>query len=143
MSTAQKVQTIIDSFKLEESSATSVTLRDSILTKYNEKIFDYLSYHSLDSVRVRVDSVIVKGLTITTKFHYDQDIAFQYGLTFLKDMSAKHEALFQFMKGLPIGSDTTVNFTYMASHELNSKPDTSSPTLIIFAIPEPVFPIKH
>ena len=95
---------------------------------------------------MQVDTVIVKGLTVKTKFHYNRDIAFQYSLTFPKDMSPHFDTLFQFMEGLPIGRDTTLNFGYMVSQELNSKPDTVSPTLIIFAIPEPIFllgPVKQ
>jgi hypothetical protein len=138
----QNIQAIIDSFKVEYNSTPPKT-RDSTLGKFNKKIYDYLSYHFLDSIRVRVDTVIVDGWTVTTKFHFNPNIAFQYGLTFKKGMDAHFDTLFRFMKGLPIGVDTTVTFTYMAAHLLNPHPNPLSPTLTLYAIPSPIFWKNH
>ena len=60
---------ILDSFKLDYKRATTNNLIDSTIDKYNIKIFNYLSNESIDSINVRVDTVIVNGLTATTKFH--------------------------------------------------------------------------
>ena len=126
---------LLDSFKLKYGTAYSQTLRDSIATQYNQKIYDYLAYNYIDSIRVHVDTVIVDSLTITTEFHCNKYITFKYGLTFNKNMTKNEDSLFRFMKGLKVGSDTTINFVYMGSHELNEPHDTSSPTLRIFAFP--------
>lgn len=142
LSTIQKVQTLVDSFKIEYSSASSIS-KDSVLEKYNEKIYDYLSHHFLDSIQVQVDTIIINDWTVTTRCHYSRDIAFQYGLTFNEGMTAHFDTLFQFMKGLPIRSDTTVSFIYMDTHKLSPNADLSSPTLTIFANPSPIFWKTH
>jgi len=144
LSIMDKTQIIVDSFKLECNRASSSQQLDSVSNKYNKKIFDYLSDKFLDSIRVHVDTVIVDGWTVTTRFHYNNDIVFRYGLTFKSKMDSHFDSLFQFMKGLPIGRDTTVSFTYMAAHTLIiPQPNVSSPTLLLSAIPLPIFMRNH
>ena len=138
ISRAQKgLQFFIDSYKKEYQLANSDSLKDSVVRKYNLKIYDYLANIYIDSIRVHLDSVIVKDLTVTTKSHCNEDIAFQYSLTFLKSMDKNQDSVFRFMKGLVQGTDTTINFSYMGSHELNDPLDQSTPTLKIFAFPSP------
>ncbi len=89
----------------------------------------------MDSIKVHVDSVIVKGWTISTNFHCNRDISFQYRLTFTDSMPARLDSLFQFVKNLKPGSDTTLNFSYMGEHDLNSPLNTSETVLKIYAFP--------
>ena len=105
------------------------------MDKYNKKIFNYLSNQGIDSINVRVDTVITNGLTIITRLHNKKNIAFQYELTFIKPMTKFYDSLFNFMNGLKIGTDTTINFSYMGSHELNDPNDSTLPRLKVFAIP--------
>ena len=125
---------ILDSFKLDYKKATTNSL-DSTIDKYNVKVFNYLSNESIDSISVHVDTIIVNGLTITTKFHNKDNVSFQYGLTFEKPMTEYYDSLFNFMSGLKMGTDTTINFSYMDSHQLNNPNDKLLPTLKVFAIP--------
>ncbi|MFZ1799794.1 MAG: hypothetical protein WAU24_08005 [Chitinophagaceae bacterium] len=131
------LQNLVDSFKTEYKLANSDFLKDSVIGKYNLKIYDYLANIYIDSIRVHIDSVIVNGLTITTKSHCNNDIAFQYSLTFLKSMNKNQDSVFRFMKGLIPGTDTTINFSFMGSFVLNDPIDKSTPTLKIFAFPSP------
>jgi len=126
---------LVDSFKLEFDTANTQRLKDSTDDKYNVKIFNYLTTSTIDSITVHVDSVITNNLTITTKFHTRENIAFQYGLTFQKPMTRYFDSLFNFMKGLKAGTDTTINFSYMGSHRLRYQNDTLLPALTIFAVP--------
>ena len=134
-STEIGLKKLLDSFKLEYKNAKTGNFVDSVVDKYNEKIFKYLASHSIDSISVRVDTVIINGMTITTKFHNKDNIAFQYGLTFTKPMTKYFDSLFNFMNGLKIGTDTTISFSYMGSHQLNNSNDSSLPGLRVFAIP--------
>ena len=131
------LQNLVDSFKTEYKLANSDFLKDSVIGKYNLKIYNYLANIYIDSIRVHIDSVIVNGLTITTKSHCNNDIAFQYSLTFLKSMNKNQDSVFRFMKGLIPGTDTTINFSFMGSFVLNDPIDKSTPTLKIFAFPSP------
>lgn len=138
ISRAQKgLQNLVDSFKYEYKLANNDFLKDSVTRKYNLAIYDYLANIYIDSIRVHIDSVIENGLTITTKSHCNSDIAFQYSLTFLKNMNKSQDSLFSFMKGLIPGTDRVIDFSYMGSHELNDPLDKSTPTLKIFAFPSP------
>ncbi len=126
---------LIDSYKLEYQAAGTSILKDSTTTKYNLKIFNYLSANNIDSINVHVDTVITNDLTVTTKFHNKENVAFQYGLTFTKPMTKYFDSLFNFMTGLKVGTDTTISFSYMGSHQLGDPSDTLLPALTIFAIP--------
>jgi hypothetical protein len=126
---------LIDSYKVEYQAAGTNMLKDSTTTKYNLKIFNYLSTNTIDSINVHVDTVITNDLTVTTKFHNKANVAFQYGLTFAKPMTKYFDSLCNFMTGLKAGTDTTISFSYMGSHQLGDPSDTLSPALTIFAIP--------
>lgn len=128
------IEKLIDSFKTEYNKSETTVLRESVTNKYNQKFSDYLSNNSMDSFRVYVDTVMNIDSTITTKFHYGKEVAFQFGLTFKKPETDFFDSLFLFMNGLKPGTDTTVNFDYM-THQLNDPNDTNLPTLKIFAIP--------
>ena len=131
------IQHIVDSFKLEYSNSISGVLKDSTIDKYNLKLFDFLSSNYIDSIQVHVDTVVIKDLSILTKFHANQDIAFQYTMNFQKEMNSTWDSTYNFMKNLKIGSDTIVNFSYMGSHQLFDPNDQTQPTLKIFAFPIP------
>lgn len=138
LSRAQKgIQNIVDSFKIDYSNAISEVLKDSTIDKYNRKIFYFLSSNDIDSIRVHVDSVISKDLNITTKFHSNQDMSFQYTMVFKREMNERWDTIYNFMKNLKVGSDTLVNFIYMGSHQLTDPTDARQPTLKIFAFPVP------
>jgi hypothetical protein len=126
---------LLDSFRMEYKTTNSPLLREKVTTKYNSKIFNFLKSTDLDSLKVHVDTIIADSLTVTTEFHCNKDIALKYGMTFIREMTGDEHALFDFMRGLRIGSDTTLNFAYMGSHELRDPNDSSFATLRIFAFP--------
>jgi hypothetical protein len=138
ISQAQKgIQNIVDSFKIDYSNATSEAIKDSTINKYNRKIFNFLSTNNIDSIQVHVDTVISKDLSITTKFHSNQDIAFQYTMNFQQEMNKQWDSIYKFMKNQTVGSNTIVNFAYMGSHQLFAPSDAGQPTLKVFAFPVP------
>jgi hypothetical protein len=138
ISQAQKgIQNVVDSFKTEYSNNTSEVLKDSTIDTYNRKIFNFLSSIYFDSIKVHVDTVISKDLSITTKFHCNEDIAFHYTMNFQQEMNKQWDSIYNFMKNLKVGSDTTINFAYMGSHQLFDPSDKTQPTLKIFAFPVP------
>ncbi len=132
-----RIQALVDSFRTEYNIGVGIS-KDSIINKYNEKFFDYLSEDIVDSVEVHVDTVIINGLAVTTELHSNNDIAFQYTLNFKRDMPSRWDSIFQFMKGLKPGSDILVNFQYMGSHLLGNPNDTSRTTIKIYAFPLPI-----
>lgn len=131
------IQNIVDSFKLEYLNANSAVLRDSTIDRYNRRLFDFLSKIYIDSIQVHVDTVIHKDLSITTKFHSNQDLAFQYTMNFDQEMNEQWDSIYTFMKSLKIGTDTTINFAYIGSHQLSDPNNKTQPTLKIFAFPVP------
>lgn len=131
------IQNIVDSFKMAYSKADSDVSRDSTIDRYNRRLFDFLSTNDIDSIQVHVDTVIHKDLSITTKFHSNEDIAFQYTMNFQQEMNEQWDSIYTFMKSLEPGSDTGINFAYMGSHQLSDPRDKTQPTLKIFAFPVP------
>jgi hypothetical protein len=106
VSTTQKgIQSLVDSFKLDYSRAKTKALQDTTVDKYNLKFFDFLSSKNIDSILVHVDTVIIQDLKITTKFHCNKDIAFQYGMNFKKEMNKSWDSIYHFMKEQPLSGD--------------------------------------
>jgi hypothetical protein len=139
-SIAQKqIQYLVDTFKSEVGQEKNAENRDSIRIKYAYKFNDLLSNIYTDSIRVHVDSVIADNLTVTTAFHCNNEIAFRYSLTFLKDMDPREDTLFRFMKGLKPGCDTMVNFAYMGNHQIRLPNSDGTPIIKIFAFPFPIW----
>jgi hypothetical protein len=139
-SIAQKqIQYLVDTFKSEVGQEKDAEKQDSIRIKYAYKFYDLLSNIYTDSICVHVDSVIVDNLTVTTAFHCNNEIAFRYSLTFLKDMDPRQDTLFRFMKGLKPGRDTMVNFAYMGNHQVRLPNSDGTPIIKIFAFPFPIW----
>lgn len=134
----QGIQNLVDSFKMEYSLSKSSVLQDSTFNRYKIKVFEFLSTNNIDGIQVHVDTVIESDLTITTKFHCNDDIAFQYGMTFKKEMDSSWDSIYNFMRGLRIGSDTIINFSYMGSHLLTIPNDVKLSLLTIYAFPTPI-----
>ena len=130
-----RIESLVDSFKQEYTQLNSESSKDSLVDKYNKKLFILLSSKGMDSILVHVDSVILKNRTVTTIFHFRKDISLKYGLRFIDTLTKKQDSLFCFMKNLIPGTDTLINFQYMGSHQFNAPSDTSNYTLRIFAFP--------
>jgi hypothetical protein len=135
----RQIQYLVDTFKLEVGREKDADKQDSIRIKCAYKFYDLLSNIYIDSIRVHVDSVIVNNLTVTTAFHCNNEIAFRYSLTFLKDMDPRQDTLFWFMKGLKPGRDTMVNFAYMGNHQVRLPNSDGTPIIKIFAFPFPIW----
>jgi hypothetical protein len=138
----RQIQYLVDTFKLEAGHEKDADKQDSIRIKYAYKFYDLLSNIYLDSIHVHVDSVIINNLTVTAVFHCNNEIAFKYSLTFLKEMYARQDTLFSFIKGLKPGLDTTVNFAYMGNHEVRLPNSNGIPIIKIFAFPTPIWLTK-
>lgn len=134
----KSIQNLVDNYKADYKNATSDSLRNEVKKEYDRMIYTLLSEKAIDSMRVTLDSVIVNGFKITTKAHCNRDIAFQYSLTFINDMTPRQDSLFQFMKNLKQGSDTLIGFSYMGNHGLNNPLDNTQPVLILYAFPTPL-----
>ena len=98
-----------------------------------------MSENYIDNIKVHVDSIVVNGWTVLTKLHCNKDIAFQYSLTFTKNMTKNEDSLFSFAKNLKMGSDITANFSFMGSQKINDPSDSTLPTFLIYAFPTPKF----
>jgi len=135
----RQIQYLVDTFKLEVGQENDLNKQDSIRLNYAHKFYDLLSNIYIDSIQVHVDSVIVDNLTVTTAFHYNNEISFKYSLTFLKKMDPRQDTLFSFMKGLKPGSDTVLNFAYMGNHQVRLPNSDGIPIIKIFAFPTPIW----
>ncbi|HEY2349406.1 MAG TPA: hypothetical protein VGH64_10330 [Puia sp.] len=129
------INILVDSFKSQYMSAASKPAKDSVLSDYQEKIEKFLSAHYLNHIRVHIDSVINKNLTIDTKFHAGVDLVFMSSIEFHKRMPRKEDSFYQFMKNLKVNTDTNIDFMYIGKFELHPPPDSSKPVLIVNAYP--------
>ena len=135
----RQIQYLVDTFKLAIGNEIKPNEQDSIRIKFAYKFYDLLSNIYIDSIRVRIDTVIVDNLTVTTAFHCNNEIFFRSSLTFMKKMDARQDTLFKFMKGLKPGLDTIVNFTYMGNHQVRLPNLNGTPIIKIFAFPFPIW----
>ena len=135
----RQIQYLVDTFKLAIGHEIKSNEQDSIRIKFAYKFYDLLSNIYIDSIRVRIDTVIVDKLTVTTAFHCNNEIFFRSSLTFMKKMDARQDTLFRFMKGLKPGLDTIVNFAYTGNHEVRLPNTNNIPIIKIFAFPTPVW----
>jgi hypothetical protein len=126
-----------DSLISDYSTAKSQQEKQNILGQYHLKLQTYLISHSMDSLRVTIDEVSVNDRTIRTKAHYG-DIQFEYSLTFGSKMSPKLDSLYEFMKGLVKGSDTSANFSFTGACQVNNPDSAKLPTFRIYAFPMPL-----
>jgi hypothetical protein len=133
-----------DSLILEYGAARSETAKQMVLEKCHQQLQEYLDSKPIDSIRIKIDEVLINGRTITTKSHIGS-IQFLYGLTFTfaGKMSPKIDSIYKFMQGLRAGSDTLVNFAYTGKCRVNSPDSANLSTIIIYAFPIPLqYPAK-
>jgi|SRR6185437_150188 len=140
-----KAQTFLSDLKdnliYQYNAAGSEKEKQEILDKYHKQLQIYLMQTPLDSMRVTIDEVKTKGLTVTTKSHFSS-IEFNYGLTFNGNMSPRIDSIYQFMKGLKEGSDTLVDFSFTGACEVNRPDSAKISTFRIYAFPVPLQYIK-
>lgn len=128
------IQFLVDNYKNDYDTATTENSRDSIGSLYYNKIYDFLANHYIDSIKVHVDTVLVSKRKIVTSFHCTPEIVFRSELGFPFPRDKKSDTLYNFMKGLKVGSDTMINFCYFGNHELYA-PIKNMTVLKIFAFP--------
>ena len=126
---------LVDSFKSDYTSASSATAKDAVMASYHAKTDNFLMKHSLNHMRVHVDSVVIKNLTIDTRFHAGNNLVFWSSMEFRKHMPRVEDSLYQLMKGLRQGTDTNIDFMYIGKFELHRPDDTLHPALIVNAYP--------
>ena len=127
----------VNEFEQEYQSLSSAPDKANILIRYHDRLQVHLFKHRLDSIKVRVDTVIVDEKGITTRLHRNR-IQFQYQLMFGKDTSPRLDSVYSFMKGLKTGNDTTVNFDFTGELKVNRPDNTDLPVFRIFAFPIPL-----
>ncbi len=128
------IQFLVDNYKSDYDTATTENSRDSLGRLYYDKIYDFLANHYIDSIKVHVDTVLVTEKSIITSFHCTPEIVFRAELGFPSPRDKKSDTLFNFMKGLRVGSDTMVDFCYFGNHEIYA-PTNNMAVLKIFAFP--------
>jgi hypothetical protein len=126
---------LVDSFKSDYTSASSATAKDAVMAGYHTKTDHFLIKHPLDHMRVHVDSVVIKDLTIDTRFHAGNNLVIWSSMEFRKHMPRLEDSLYQFMKSLRPGTDTNIDFMYIGKFELHRPDDTPHPALIVNAYP--------
>src|SRR5664279_1775349 len=67
--TESAINDLVDSFKSDYASATTISAKETVLSGYQLKTDKFLSKHYLNHMRVHIDSVIINRLKINTKFH--------------------------------------------------------------------------
>ena len=130
-----EINNLVDSFKSDYASAGSATAKDAVISGYEAKTEKFLTKHYLNHMRVHVDSVIIKNLTIDTKFHAGKNLVFTSSMEFRKHMPKVEDSLYQFMKSLRQGTDTNIDFMYIGKFELHRPDDSLHPALIVNAYP--------
>gem|GEM_PF-6720015 len=126
---------LVDSFKSDFASATSAADKDSVVSEYKTKTEKFLSGHYLNHMRVHVDSVIIKHLTIDTRFHAGENMIFISSMEFRRPMPKVEDSLYHFMKNLRPGTDTNIDFMYIGKFQLHRPDDSLHPPLIVNAYP--------
>lgn len=129
------IHSLVDSFRSEYMSATSITAKNAVMSEYKIKTENFLSGHYLNHMRVHIDSVTTNRLKIDTKFHAGKNLMFTSSMEFRKPMPRMEDSLYQFMKGLKQGTDTNIDFMYIGKFELHPPDDTLHPSLIVNAYP--------
>ena len=129
------INRLVDNFISDYNTAKSAAAKDSIMSVYRKKTDDFLLDHSLNHMRVHVDSVVVKHLTIDTKFHAGENLVFYSSMEFHKHMPKVEDSLFQLMKNLKQGTDTNIDFIYIGKFELHRPDDSLKPALVVNAYP--------
>ena len=129
------INDLVDSFRSDYASAASATAKDAVMASYHEKTDKFLTKHYLNHMRVHVDSVVIRNLTIDTRFHAGKNLVFTSSMEFRKHMPKVEDSLYQFMKGLRQGTDTNIDFMYIGKFELHRPDDSLHPALIVNAYP--------
>lgn len=129
------INNLVDNFETDYASAKTAAAKDSVMSVYQKKTDNFLSDHSLNHMRVHVDTVIVKHLKIDTKFHAGKNLVFYSSMEFHKHMPRVEDSLFQLMKNLKQGSDTNIDFIYIDKFELHRPDDSLRPALVVNAYP--------
>ena len=127
-------------YKVEYILADSRQLKTHVTNKYKQLLQSLLMdslKQQIDSIRVTVDTVILKRLTITTRSHC-YNIEFFYDLTFSDTTDLKQQTLYNFMAHLKKGKDITVNFFYMGSSRVNEPDSKSMYIFSVFGFPKPL-----
>ena len=84
---------LVDSFKSDYASASSAKAKDAVISSYQVKTENFLSGHYLNHMRVHVDSIIIKNLTIDTRFHAGKNLIFTSSMEFRKHMPKVEDSL--------------------------------------------------
>jgi hypothetical protein len=132
---------LLDNYKTEYFAANGQILKDTIHSKYLEKLGYFLVVslgRYIDSMNVTVDTVVQEGWLVTTQFH-SRDIEFKYGMKFKDRMDSRNDSLYQWMRSLKPKSNLTLNFILLGSGQLNYPDDSNKSLVKIFALPEPLW----
>ncbi len=130
------LENLVDSFKTEYNATSSQAGKETVRSRFSEKIDHFLSTHYLNHMRVHVDSVVADRLTINTRFHTKENLAFRSSMEFKKPMPPREADLYRFMQSLKTNTDTSIDFEYVGKYELNYPDESSQPALIIWAFPQ-------
>ena len=131
---------LLDKYKTDYFATKRQDLKDSIRSKYSEKLRYFLVdslERYLDSMNVTVDTVIQEGWLVTTQFH-SHDIEFKYGMKFKDSMDSRNDSLYQWMRSLKPKSNLKLSFALLGSGQLNYPDDSTKSIVKIFALPEPL-----
>jgi len=126
-----------DSMISQYYSAGSDKEKQEILNKYGQQLKSFLRRNPMDSMRVTIDEVTVKGFTVTTKSHFSS-IEFGSSITFKDNMPPRPDSVYRFMKSLKTGSYVLVNISYIGDGYINSPDSPMLPTFKIYAFPVPI-----
>ena len=129
------INNLVDHYVSDYASATTPAAKDSVMSVYHHKTENFLSDHSLNHMRVHIDSVIVNDLNIATKFHAGKNLVFYSSMEFNRQMPKVERALSELMKNLKPGTDTNIDFIYISKFELHRPEDSLKPALSVNAYP--------
>lgn len=145
--------TLSDTLKMSTAQAFLIDLKDSMIYQYNsvgsnnekQKVLDeyfqrlktFLMHKPMDSMKVTIDEVTVRGFAITTKAHFSS-IEFSSKITFKDSMPRRADSIYKYAKSLQPGSIVLLNLAFNGDFQIISPDSTTLSTFKIDAFPIPL-----
>jgi len=138
MSTAQAfLSDLKDSMIYQYSLVGSNDEKQKVLDKYYDKLKTFLLHKPMDSMKVTIDAVTVRGFAITTKTHFSS-IEFGSKITFKDSMPPRLDSIYKYAKSLQPGSIVLLNLAFNGDFQIITPDSTTSLTFKIDAFPIPL-----
>jgi hypothetical protein len=138
MSTAQAFLIgLKDSMIYQYNSVGSNNEKQKILDEYFQRLKIFLIHKPMDSMKVMIDEVTVKGFSISTKVHFNS-IEFSSKITFMGSMPPRADSIYKYAKSLQPGGIVLLNLAFNGDFQIISPDSSTLTTFKIDAFPVPI-----